>query len=332
MEVFYLYLFWQGGIGLKKNRLILIFLVMILSSLYLFWGLNQRNFEYLFYKRIPILLAILIISISIGFSTLIFQTITSNRILTPSILGLDSLYVLIQSSILVFLGSNSIWIQNTKLNFLVCIFFMIIFSSIVFYFLFHKKENNLFLILLMGLIFSSLFQSLHGFFQRLLDPNAYLLVQDKSFASFNNLNVELTYLCIFVLFVILLYSLKYLKILDVLSLGKEISINLGINYIKKLKIIFLLVVVMTSIATALVGTITFLGLLVVNISYSFSKTFKHKILLQTCSLIAMIVLLTSQILAQIILNMQIPITAIINFIGGIYFIFLMLQEAQNVRS
>ena len=48
-----------------------------------------------------------ITGVAIAYSTVIFQTITHNRILTPSIMGLDSLYLLVQTVVIFFLGSKS---------------------------------------------------------------------------------------------------------------------------------------------------------------------------------------------------------------------------------
>ncbi|MDP3523316.1 MAG: iron chelate uptake ABC transporter family permease subunit, partial [Hoeflea sp.] len=50
------------------------------------------------------LLALMQVALSVALSTLVFQTITGNHILTPSIMGMDALYILIQTSLVFALG------------------------------------------------------------------------------------------------------------------------------------------------------------------------------------------------------------------------------------
>ena len=87
----------------KKSIIILTVLTLILITSFLFIGVNSVNFKYALYRRIPKVYAMILTGAAIGFSSLIFQTVTNNRILTPSILGIDSLYVLLQTTSSVFI-------------------------------------------------------------------------------------------------------------------------------------------------------------------------------------------------------------------------------------
>ena len=86
----------------KKSIVILLVLALVLIVSFLFIGVNSNNIRYALYRRIPKIYAIILTGGAIGFSSLIFQTVTNNRILTPSILGIDSLYVLLQTSVVFF--------------------------------------------------------------------------------------------------------------------------------------------------------------------------------------------------------------------------------------
>ena len=114
-----------------------------------------------------------------------------------------------------------------------------------------------------------------------------------------------------------------------MNLGREIAINLGINHDKLSKKLLLVVAVLVSISTALVGPITFLGLLVVNLSYQFFKTYKHSYLITGSVLISIIALVGGQFIVERILNFSTTVSIIINFIGGLYFIYLLLKEAKS---
>ncbi len=310
----------------KKRIGFLVILALILILFFIFWGLKSTNWRYFLSTRAPKVAAIIITGVAIAFSSLIFQTVTNNRILTPSVLGLDSLYILIQSFIVFILGSTSIFIINKNLNFLVAVSLMMIFSGFLFKSLFKKESSNIMILLLIGLILGTLFQSLTSFMQMMIDPNEFLHIQDKMFASFNNINTEILILSTIVICAIGIYSSKYIKIWDVLSLGREHSINLGIDYDKVIKKMLVIVSILVSISTALVGPITFLGLLVVNLSREFLKTFKHKDLIIGSALISIVALVGGQLLVERVFNFGTPISVIINFVGGFYFIYLLLKE------
>ena len=58
----------------------------------------------------------------------------------------------------------------------------------------------------------------------------------------------------------LVYIFRYTRELDVVSLGRDSAINLGVKYTSFVKRMFIVIAILVSISTALVGPITFLGL------------------------------------------------------------------------
>ena len=310
----------------KKLLLALGIAAAILVTVFLLIGLNENNFDYALSRRIPKIIAMILVGISIGFSSLVFQTITNNRILTPSILGLDSLYVLLQTTLIFILGSGSGVVNGKNANFVISIVIMIIFSSLIYKFIFRKNSSNIFSLLLIGVICGTLFESLTTFMQVLIDPLEFQMVQDKMMASFNNINTEILLISTVVIALCIVFSMDFLKILDVMSLGRDEAINLGVDYDKITKKMLVVIVILTSVYTALVGPITFLGLLVVNIARQLVKTYKHSELGLATGFISVIALIGGQLVVERILNFGMTIGVIINFVGGIYFIYLVMKE------
>lgn len=313
----------------KGSIIILGILAIALISAFLFIGVNSVNLRYALYRRIPKIYAMILTGSAIGFSSLIFQTVTNNRILTPSILGIDSLYVLLQTTVVFVLGSSSVIISNGNINFLITITAMLVFSSLIYKFLFKKGSKNIFTLLLVGVVCGTLFESLTTFMQVLIDPVEFQVVQDKMQASFNNVNTNLLFISSIVIIVCLGYVYDYLKILDVMSLGRDEAINLGVDYDKIVKKMLIVVVLLTSVATALVGPITFLGLLVVNIARQLISSYKHSTLGVTTILISIISLIGGQLLVEQLMDFGVSVSVIINFIGGIYFIYLVMKERNR---
>lgn len=313
----------------KRSIIILSVLVLVLVSSFLFIGVNSINFKYALYRRIPKIYAMILTGGGIGFSSLIFQTVTNNRILTPSILGIDSLYVLLQTTVVFLLGSSSAIMSNGNMNFIISIVAMLLFSSLMYKFIFKKGSKNIFTLLLVGVVCGTLFESLTTFMQVLIDPVEFQMVQDKMQASFNNIKTDLLFISSIVIIVCIGYVYDYLKILDVMALGRDEAINLGVDYDKMVKKILVVVVLLTSVATALVGPITFLGLLVVNIARQLIATYKHSILGIATILISTIALIGGQLLVEHLMDFGVSVSVIINFVGGIYFIYLVMKERNR---
>lgn len=314
--------------GHKKKIRLLLGVSVVLILLFTITGLNTNSWKYALSRRIPSILAIVLTGGTIAFSSMVFQTVTNNRILTPSILGLDSLYMFIQTFVVFAFGSKNITAVNNNINFIMSVGLMIVFSTVLFKVLFKKESNNIYLLLLVGLIFGTLFQSLSSFMQMLIDPNEFTILQGRMFASFNKANTGILWLSIVVVLIIIVYIYDYMKILDVMSLGREQAINLGIDYDKVAQKMLIVIAVLVSISTALVGPITFLGLLVVNLSREFLKTYKHSYLIIGSVLISVIALVGGQFVIEKLMNFNTTVSVVINLVGGLYFIYLLLKEAK----
>ncbi|EIU8166698.1 iron chelate uptake ABC transporter family permease subunit [Campylobacter coli] len=308
---------------MRKKILILAFLTLIMALVFVFAGLKDFD-EYALKNRFLQIAAIVIVAICIVISTVIFQTLCNNKILTPAIIGLDSLYMLLQSALVFSLGSANLSVYRNDINFLITLACMVVFSLGLYKILF-SSDKSIYLIMLLGLIFGTLFSTLSSFFEILIDPDEFMIIQGRMFASFDNVAFDVLALAYIVTLLSFIWIFRYMKFLDPLSLGKDLSINLGINYQKISKHLMIIIAILTSISTALVGPITFLGLLVVNITYELFKTAKHSILLLACILISILALLGGVFFVSRIFDYNTTISVIINFLGGIYFIYLVLK-------
>ncbi|HEB9353466.1 TPA: iron chelate uptake ABC transporter family permease subunit [Campylobacter coli] len=308
---------------MRKKILILAFLTLIMALVFIFAGLKDFD-EYALKNRFLQIAAIVIVAICIAVSTVIFQTLCNNKILTPAIIGLDSLYMLLQSALIFSLGSANLSVYKNDINFLITLACMVVFSLGLYKILF-SSDKSIYLIMLLGLIFGTLFSTLSSFFEILIDPDEFMVIQGRMFASFDNIAFDVLALAYIVTLLSFVWIFRYMKFLDPLSLGKDLSINLGINYQKISKHLMMIIAILTSISTALVGPITFLGLLVVNITYELFKSSKHSILLPACVLISILALLGGVFFVSRVFDYNTTISVIINFLGGIYFIYLVLK-------
>jgi len=316
---------------MRKNStklLILSLLAIVCVLLYGFYDI-KGGFDYAFPRRMIRVAAMAITAIAIAYSTVVFQTITRNRILTPSVMGLDSMYEVVQTLIYFFAGSVSVWVVNKYLNFGAAIAAMMIFALLLYRFLFRADKHPIYLLLLIGMIIGTLLGSLVTFLQVLIDPVEYLSLQNRLFANFMNVKKDLLLVAAGILAIAFVFGYRIMDQLDVMSLGRENAINLGINYDRMVMNILILSSVLIAASTALVGPITFFGLIVANVAYQFFSTYKHSILILGASLISIVALVGGQFLVEHIFELNTTLSVIINFVGGIYFIYLLLKESRS---
>lgn len=307
---------------------ILIALAAAACGLYLFDNLNG-SFDYALPRRGVKVFAMVLTGVAIAYATVVFQTITHNRILTPSIMGLDSLYMLLQTVLIFFLGSGHITIINKQVNFLLSIAVMVIFALLFYKLLFKKDNQPIYFLLLIGIILGTFFGSVSTFLQVLIDPNEFQIVQDRMFASFNNVNADLVWLSLLFIVVLIGFAWRHNASLDVMSLGRDTAVNLGVGYDALVKKMLVLSAVLIAIATALVGPITFFGLIVANLSYQFFRSYKHSVVIAGASIISIVALVGGQWVVEHVFTFNTTLSVIINFVGGVYFIYLLLKESRS---
>lgn len=296
----------------------------------LFLVLNiQGDWQYALSRRLVVMAAVVLTAVATGGATVIFQTLTHNRILTPSIIGLDSLYVLMQTAVVFVLGATSSTWTNATIHFTLTSGLLAFFAGTLYQRLFSSEKYNVYFILLMGLIAGTLFQSLSSFLQMVIDPNEFLIAQGRLFASFNNVSTNVLGLACVAVVLVGMYARPYFKYLDVLALGREHAINLGVDYNHVVKRLWLAVIMLTAVATALVGPITFLGLLTVNVAHQLLGDYRHSTILAGTIVIGIGLLGGGLLLVERVFAFSTPVSVIVNFVGGAYFLYLVLRESQT---
>lgn len=308
----------------NKKLIILSILTLICSLAYLFYDLNLDFFKFSMSLRVPKLLAMLLTAYCIGAASLIFQTIIRNTIVTPCLLGMNSLYLLIHTGVMFFFGSASVLVLNKYISFGVDLILMGTIATFVYSYLFRVTKYNVLYVLLAGTVMATFFLSLQNSMVRIMDPNEYDALLSSLVASFNSVNADILAIAIIITIVLSLIYYKDLAVLDVLSLGKENAINLGIDYDKTIKRLLLGVTLFIAVATALVGPISFLGLIIANLSRELFKTYRHNYLVAGSVLMGMLVLVAGQVIVERVFILSIPISVFISIAGGLYFMYLLI--------
>lgn len=310
--------------------ILLLIAVIAVCVLYLSYK-TYGNWDFALELRGKKLLAFVFVGIAATFSTISFQTMTQNHFLTPNILGLDSLYVFIQTLLFFFLGGQQLLGNETIATFLLNVLLMVSASIMLSRFLLKKGGNDLFLLLMIGIILGTFFNSISTFLQVVMDPNEYDLLQGKLFASFGNVNSQ--HLLIAGILITCLVGFLWIKshALDVLHLGNEQATSLGINVPRFQFVLLTVISGLIGLSTALVGPVTFLGFIVANISYQLMGTYRHRELFLGGSLVSILLLVFGQFLVEQVFQLNTTLSIVIEFGGGIYFVGKIISERKQRR-
>ena len=289
----------------------------------------QTDWAFIIEYRGSRLLALLLTACAIGISTVLFQTITHSRLLTPALMGFDVLYVLVNTLVLLTLGASSLADWAPSLRFALQVLVMVGLALLLFRALFSGSVRSLHLMILLGMLAGMLFRELAELAARVLDPSEFGISAGVPQASFSRVNTQLLGAAAVGLVVAVAMLLRWWRFLDVLSLGRDIAINLGVAHGRVVLGIMAVVAIMVSVATVLVGPTLFFGLLIANLAYSITGSQRHCWTLPASVLAGVICLVGGQVVLDHLLSSTLPLALVIELAGGLLFIALLLRGVRQ---
>ena len=304
-------------------------IVMMVCGSYLLVNAHPENpklFQYILSLRFPTLMVMLLSAFAIGSASMIFQSIINNRMVTPCLLGMNSMYTLVHTGIIFVVGSGSVIASHTNLSFAIDLLVMSVTATFLYSYIFQKTGNQVLYVLLIGTVISSFFGSIQSTMIRVMDPNEYDALLTTLVADFTNVNGEVILFSVVLLLLLTAFLWKDLILLDVITLGKAQAINLGVDYDNTVRRLLLGVVLCIAVATAMVGPISFLGLIIANLARQLLKTHKHSQLIVGASFMGVLAMVGGQLISQHIFHYAVPVSTFITIGGGIYFLYLLFKK------
>ncbi len=314
--------------SIRRGTLVVTLLAILSVAAFMTVGV-RGSWSFVLAHRGTRLAALLVVAYAIALSTLLFQTLTGNRILTPAVMGFDALFLLLQTLMMSLLGGIGLSALDPRLLFAGQCLAMVGLSALLFRFVFRAEGQNLALVVLAGLLLGALFRSLAGFLQRVMDPNDFLVLQGRVFASFNVVDPTLIGVVVVLVLAVTVVLLPRLPELDVLVLGRERATGLGVDTARLSTVVFVLVAILVSASTALVGPTTFFGLLVVHLAYLVTPSARHADLLPIATGLSIITLVGGQMMLERVLGFGAALSIVIDFVGGVAFLVLLFRTARR---
>lgn len=288
----------------------------------------QRGYWLAVELRLTTVATVAIVACCQAVATVLFHTATGNRILTPSIMGFDALYVVMQTALVFFFGGAALSATDGLAKVALQSALMVGFATLLYGWLFAGKRGNLHIMLLIGIVLGVGFGSLSSVMQRLLTPSDFDLLSARLFGNLSNSNPEYLPWAAGIVGIVLVIVWRRRRRLDVLTLGRETAINLGLAYKREVTVLLVLVAVLISVSTTLVGPLTFLGFIVATLAYQLAGSSRHAVILPFAVLLGMATLLAGSFVMRHVFYAAGMLTVIIEFAGGLFFIVYLLRKGS----
>ena len=319
----------------ERYWLILAILVLLAPAVcygILAWGnpmpVNSPGFWRIAQLRATSVTVILVVAWCQGLATVAFQTITNNRIITPSIMGFESLYRLIQTSIVFFFGTTGLTSMNSTGQYLMQVGLMVALAALLYGRLLQSERTNIHQTLLLGIVIGTGLGGLSTYMQNLLNPSAFDILSARLIGNISNADVSQLTVAIPLAVVAGGLLLTMSRTLDVLGLGRDAAIGLGVDHRRNSLVILMLTAVLMAVSTSLVGPMSFLGFLVAMTAYQLSDTHEHRFVLPMAWLVGVVILGGAYFTLRHIFYATGSVGIIIEAVGGTFFLIHLLRKGR----
>ncbi|MFJ4391086.1 iron chelate uptake ABC transporter family permease subunit [Pseudomonas soli] len=295
---------------------------LVLAFLLLGSGLD---FTYVIPKRLVRLGAIVVAGVCIALSSVIFQTLAGNRVLTPAIMGYEGIYLLFQAVLVLWLGTGSVALLGAQGNALLSMALMLGYSWLLQRWLLREGRGDVYRLLLLGLVLTMVLGTFTQFIQLKTSPGEFSILQSLGYTSFNRAQpAQVLYSGLLVATVAVLVA-RGTRVLDVLALGRDQAIALGLDHGRCLRLQMALIAVLVAVSTSLVGPTAFMGVFVANIAYALARSARHQVTLPLACAVAIGMFLLAQLLVEHLFNYRTSVSILVNLVCGAYFLALMVR-------
>ena len=279
-------------------------------------------------RRVDSIIAMVIVACCQAVATVAFQSIANNRILTPSIMGFEALYVAISTAAVYFFGATGLLQAESLAAFVIQLILMISLSLVLYAWLLTGQRANMHSMLLVGIVIGGGLGSLSTFMQRMLTPSEFDVLTARLFGSINNADPTFYPVAIPLAIVGIAVIYAHSRVLNAMSLGREVATSLGVNYQRSSITVLVFVAILMAVSTAMVGPMTFLGFLVATITYQLADTYDHRYLLPLVALMGYLTLAGAYFVLNHIFYAQGVVSIIIELVGGSIFLYVVLKKGR----
>ncbi len=320
----------------KRIISIVLFIILIILSLSIdarrdvnlltLFKFTPETVEILLISRIPRTLTIILSASALSVGGLIMQSIAKNKFVSPGIIGTTQAATIGVLVAHLFFPGMALWVQ-----FIFSFITSLVASFVFIWFLNKIQFKNEVYVPLIGMMFGALISSVSIMLAQ--STNTLQFLNSIGVGSFTNKTIG-TFEMIFFVVPALIMAVIYTSEFNIVSLGKDFSNNLGVNYNKVIMIGIMIVSVITASTFIVVGPLPFLGLIIPNlVSLYYGDHLKKSIF--DLMILGSIFVLVCDIIARSALylitgyNFEVAVGFVMGIIGAVIFLYLLLRKTKD---
>jgi iron complex transport system permease protein len=311
----------QGAFFINVSKVLRI-LVNIVISISHSWTKEEELI--LLKVRLPRIILVILVGANLAVSGAVLQAIFKNPLISPFILGISSGASLGASLIIVFFSFYDFFLLQLSafLFSFLAVFLVLIIARIC-------RNSNTNILILSGVVTTSLFQAVVSLLQYFSETDKLQSIIFWNFGSFTNANWNsvLQVLPFSILGIIFLFLNSWR--INVLSLGEEESIALGVDTVKYRFGIIVIVSLLTSTATAVTGPIGWVGLIIPHIVRMLVGSNNYFVILGSVSLGSAFMLLVDFV-SRTAFYIEIPVGIVSSILGVPFFIYILYRTHSQI--
>lgn len=304
-------------------------LVSLLSIAFIFID-SGFDLEYIIPRRLIKLSAIIIGGSCVAISAVIFQALARNRILTPSIMGYESIYLAWQALLLLFFGTAGSAILGVVGNFVVSAVLILLYSFVIQFWVLKRFQHDMHQVLLIGFVLTMVLTTVTQFIQIRISPGEFSIFQGLNYTSFERAKPSTLLFAGTVLGILALFASKWASELDVIGLGRDQAMSLGLNDARYIPKYFAVIAILVAISTSLIGPTAFMGVFIANIAYSITGSPKYRHTLPVACTIAIVMFLAAQLMVEHLFNYKTTVSILVNVLCGGYFLVITMRARSQL--
>ena len=279
-------------------------------------------------RRADAVISMAIVACCHAVATVAFQSIANNRIITPSIMGFEALYVAISTTAVYFMGISGVLQASTVEAFVLQLVLMVGLSLGLYTWLLTGKYADMHSMLLIGIVIGGGLGAVSTFMQRMLTPSEFDVLSARLFGSVTHADAAFFPIAIPLVALAMTIIALHARQLNVIALGRAVATNVGVSYTRSSITVLVCVSLLMAVSTAMVGPMTFLGFLVATIAYQAADTYDHRYILPMAALIGFVTLSGAYFVLNHIFYAQGVVSIIIELVGGSIFLYVVLKKGR----
>ena len=317
-----------------SSTLILGILLLLVSFASLFVGVldmdlvsilqgDRDQLWLLLVSRLPRLLAVLCTGMGMSVAGLIMQQLCMNKFVSPTTGATISCAKFGILMALLFVQSSTLW-SRAMFSFV----FALLGTWVFVWFIQRIQFKDTVMVPLVGIMFSNIVNGVTSFFAYRFEMTQALSSWETGhFSMILRGRYEIVYLALPLIVLAFIFSNHF----NIVGMGKDFSQNLGVNYKFILFLGLSIAAAITASIVVVVGSISYIGLIIPNIVAMFKGDKIRGTLIDTALLGALFVLVCDILARVVIAPYELPIELIVGIVGSILFIGILFRRLRHGR-